>query len=793
MASSQHILNKKLLRDLWQRKILVIALTIVVGIAITCFTGLVSIYQDLSQARDRYFSNSKIADFTILLKRAPSYSLAQLKSIDNLTDIRTRINTRIMVSLGQKQIPGVAISLPKYPWLQNINKIVMEKGAWFSGIDVPEVIVVKQFAEAHHLRPGDWLNIRLPGKAYRLLIVGVAYSPEYVFITSPEVSIAPDPKGYAVIFLPRKFLEDRTDLSGAFNELVGTVKNNSEKSIETTMNIIETKLNSYGVESKTAARDLLPIQILDDELAGIRVSTILFPSIFLIVAALVVNVLVTRLITQQRTIIGTFKAIGISNGTVLFHFLKIGIFIGICGAAIGSLLGFAMQYLLLEVYKLYFQMPTIGFHIHTEVLLYGLAVSLLTAVLGAISGALKAAKLSPAEAMRPEAPIKVQQVFIERLRFWQHLSLDMRLMLRTIFRNRFRSFVTVLTAFAATALVYSSINLLDSITHTIDFQFNQVEHQDLSLTLRDPVGPSMLAIMRHWPGVVQMESQLIVPAEFRHGQYHKETSVISLPSDNQLFTPITTEGTKIRATIPGIILSDSMAKILHVSVGDTILFKPQMAERKSHRIFVTKIVKTYLGFSTYASLPWMSRLLGNSWLANRILFKIQPGRQMEFDRAVARYSDVIDIRSKAYQLKLLNEMLDQFMTTFVLIVSAFAGAVAISSMLNNALISLSERERYVATLSVLGMSRREIFGIFLKEGLMLNALGIAFGLLGGIGLEKIMLNAYATELFRFPLVFNWHRFYQTIAIIGIFFIVSYAIIYWQIRKVKWLAVLNVRE
>jgi len=793
-------LTKKLLRDLNAKKMLVLALSLVLSVAVCCLSGMGSVYQDLNQGKNAYYKKTHLADFTIDVKKAPINTLTAIAHLPNIKQLQSRISYNMMVTLPPKSplqkpatYPGIGISINKQT-RQSLNQIILDKGTWFSANNAAEGIVVQQFAAAHHLEPGDWLKVRLGGEQYKILIVGIAYSPEYVYILPPGSSLAPDPAGYGVIFMPRGFLSERTNLRSGYNQLIGTLNDNKPASITRSMNLIARQLQQYSVLAKTPQSKQPSVQTLQGELTDLVTITSFFPFIFLVVSALVVNVLLTRIVAQQRVIIGTLKSLGVGNITLFSHYVSFGLVIGVLGGIIGCGFGIILQYAAFNMYKTIFIMPGLVFHLYYSVLSIGIIVSLLATLMGSISGSVKAIKLEPAEAMRPESPKDGGRIMLDHIKLiWLHLSFRGKLIARSIFRNKFRSIVTLLSTLVATALLLSTISLTDSMQKLIKYHFTVLSHQQFTLSLREPLGTSIISTMATIPGITQMESHLLVVAKLWNGPYSKTTQVRGMPPNNQLYTPYDDQGQLIHMHHGGIILSHALAKILHVKAGDNIKLQLKIGQRTIKTVKVIKLMTSDLGFAAYMNQDILSKYAGNSWLANQVLFNIQQPLISYFKARINTFPSVINLQDKYSLEKILTKLISGSLTSMIVIISIFAGAIAISCIVNNSMVSLSERERDVATFAVLGMTQKEIFMLFFYEGLIINILALILGLWLGVYIAKGFVASLGTEMYHFPFVLRHIRIVEAGSLILFFIMISYFLVYRAIANTNWLAVLNIRE
>lgn len=791
----------KLVRDFWQRRGTILALVMILAVGVCNYIGMSGVYLDLNNARINYYQQYNLADFTLNLKRAPTNSVHPLIELPNILRLRPRITLDAMVQLPSKSyknfaklIPGTIMSLP-VPERNMINNVRKVSGTWFSSPYAREIMVDQQFATARHLKVGDRINVRLPDKEHSLLLVGTVTSPEYVAILAPG-SIVSDSGGYAIMYMPFNYFQQCADLNGSFNQLLGMVRNKSSTAIQNTMDLLAHKLDNYGVLLKTPQSEQISVKMINDELTNVKKVTLILPTMFFLVAILILNVMVTRLIAQQRNLIGTLKALGYGNFAIFRHYLAFAFMIGAIGGALGILFGYALEMLLLAGYRMYFAIPNMHISPHFVVFINGLILSIISALIGALISVRKTVKLAPTEAMRPPRPKKGHKIIFEKVfpKTWRKFSFRKKLVFRSILRNKVRSTVTVVASILATALVFSAFEFVDAMYYMLDFSFDTVQHQSYTIAFRDPLGKDIIRTVETIPQVKYLESQLTVPAKLQFGPHQLDMNIIGLPKNNKLYTPVDKNGQKIKVPQTGLVINEALAKKLHVKSGDSIMVRPLLGERKTIRVKIAKIIKTYLGTQAYMNQHLLSRLLGNSYLVNSLLITLHNGaNSQQFMHAVHKFGSVINIESRIATKKNLVDKFDKSMIFTATIIILFAGVIAMGAILNTALISLSERERDVAGLRLLGFSAPQTAKIFFDESMILNCIGIFLGVCLGIYFAYYISIAFSTDLFRMPIVINTKQIVKTCLIMLIFVLTAQTIVYLVIRRLKWFSVLNTNE
>ena len=795
-SDMSNVLMKKMGRDLWARKSALLALILIVMIGVGSYVSMAAVYRDLFFARERYYAGCRLADFVVEMKRAPASVVADVRALPDIREAQGRISINVLIDLpGQAEpISGVAIShaLPRQPVL---NDILLVTGTFFSDSGQKEVILTHGFARENGLVPGSRIKILLLDRQHDLLVVGTAMSPEFVSLIPPGTGFLPDPARFGVIYLPEKFLQESCDLEGAYNQIIGRVYSPSPVHLENTLKMLEEKLDAFGVTGTTPVQEQASVKYIDDELKGIRTTARIMPGIFLVVSTLVLNIMIKRLVDQQRTVIGTLKGLGYSTGSLVRHYMAYGLLIGGLGGVCGGLFGSFLQSLLIPLYRRFFMIPGIESHAYADVLLAGGGLSILCAVLGTIRSVLFAARMEPALAMRPAPPERGGAILPERFKFfWRPLPFRWKMILRAVFRNPFRSGVSILASLVSTSLICATLSNSDALNYLMNYEFVHVAHEDYSIALRDPGGVRTTSEIASFSSVLDAEPQLVVACTLQNGPRERRIGVTGIPPRHFLYTPLDSAGRPISMPDAGIILSKKLAEILQARIGDRIRLRPLIGARKQAIAPVVGIVETFLGLSAYADLEYLSRLLGEEWVLNLVKTKVDTlhGRALLFEN-LKQTPVVTGIMERTRSLTQLHETFGKTMGTMISIMILFAGLIAFGSILNTALVSLSERQREVGTLRVLGYTPFEVVKIFSGESQLLNSLGILLGLAGGVGLAHIISLAYSTELYRFPAIVYPSRLVFSAALMFVFITLAQLVVYRMIVRLDWLEVMKVKE
>ncbi|MCU0789896.1 MAG: ABC transporter permease, partial [Nitratireductor sp.] len=329
-----HPLTIKLLRDLrrlWAQA-LAIALVMAAGVA-TLILG-VGAHKSLSDTRAAYYEANRFADVFANVTRAPKSLAAEIEALDGVAAVEPRI-----VKIALADVEGMAepasvmmVSLPDHedPVL---NRLYLRQGRMPEAGSTPEAVLSEGFANAHGLRPGDNVSVLMNGAKRALKISGIALSPEFIYAIGPW-DLMPDERRFGIVWLREETLAAAYDLDGAFsNVIVKLTPGTPERGV---IEAMDAMLERYGGLGAYGRKDQTSHAFLDAELQQLQAMSRVLPPIFLLVAAFLVNMTLTRLVALEREQIGLLKALGYSSWAIAQHYIS---FVAMI-AAIGILIGF---------------------------------------------------------------------------------------------------------------------------------------------------------------------------------------------------------------------------------------------------------------------------------------------------------------------------------------------------------------------------------------------------------------------------------------------------------------------
>ena len=743
-------LDRKLLRDLrllWSQA-LTIALVVASGIG--GFVTSLSAVDSLALARDDFYAAGRFADMFAGVKRAPDALADALRDVPGVADVQTTVQAIVRVEIPGLPDPiiGQVIGLDaRHP--SRMNLVSVSAGQALQGAgeradgSIP-ALVSEGFAQARHLRPGDTLDALMNGKRRTLRMVGTALSPEFIFAGLWGM---PDMRGYGIFWIDRDTLAAAYDMDGAFNQVaVKLAPGASERAVAEGLG---RRLAAYGGRDVIGRADQASNQMLDNEIKEQRVLGTVLPTIFLGVAAFLLNVVVSRVVGTQREQIAALKALGYPNASIALHYLKLVLVIVLAGLALGLALGDRLGTMFTGLYAEFFHFPRFEHRIAPWLLLTSLGITVATAVLGTLNAILRTVRLPPAEAMRPPAPGRFGPTLLERLGI-RAMGPALRMIVRNMERRPLRTTLGIGGIAAAVAITIMGNFLRDAIDVVVDTQFTLSLRGDVSLWTYEPVDDVGRLELARLPGVTQVESTRFVPVLLVHGHRRERSLLRGYAPRAELYRVIDMDRRQTLLEGRGLLLTDRLADKLGVRAGDTVVVEVLAGKARTLALTVSGTVREMMGLNAYLDRDTLDRLLGDGDVSTGWVLSVERGREAALLEASKALPQVAGAFSKATMLRNMQEISARNVRIMSTILTAFAAVISVGVVYNNARIALSERGWELASLRVLGFTRVEVSVLLLGEMALSIAIALPLGMLLGWGLVHGVSELLKSDQFFFP-------------------------------------------
>jgi putative ABC transport system permease protein len=749
-------LNRKLLRDLSRTAGQAVAIALVMACGVGAFVMSTSTYRSLDGALATYYDRYRFADAFAHLKRAPNAVAAHIADIPGVAHVQTRVVIDVSLDVPGLAEPAVGrlVSIPDYP-APGLNQVHLRAGRYIEPGRRGEVLVHEAFAEAHGFEPGDTIAAIINGRREQIRMVGIALSPEYVYAIRPG-ELFPDDRRFGVFWMAYSELAPAYDLNGAFNDIaVSLAPGANEPEVLRRLDDVTARYGGVGAYDRD---DQLSHMLISGELSQLRGMALIPPTVFLSVAAFLLNMVMTRMIGLQREQIAVLKAFGYTSLEIAWHYLKFVLVLAACGSALGILVGAALGRGLTGLYAQFFRLPVYDYRLDFEVAATGALLTAAAAVVGTLTAVRKAVILPAAEAMRPEPPAAYHRTLLERLGLTALLTPASRMILRRLSRRPIRSGLTIVGIACACGGVVMGGYVQDAVEYLIEFQFFRVQRYDVSLAFVEAAPPRAIHDAGHLPGVQHVEPFRAVSARLRFGPRHRRVGITGVIPAAQLFRPLDEAGRPIVIPEEGLVLSAKLAEALAATVGDVVTVDVLEGEQPTREVVVAAVSEDFSGLSAYMDIRAVRRLLRETDTASGVFMAVDPARLDELYAQLKQTPRVASVSVKEAGLRGFEETMAESLLVMRGLNLTFATIIAFGVVYNTARIALAESARELATLRVIGFTRAEVSALLLGELAVLTVLALPVGMVFGYGLVSVAVLALETETQRIPLVIEASTF-----------------------------------
>ena len=520
-----------------------------------------------------------------------------------------------------------------------------------------------------------------------------------------------------------------------------------------------------------------------------------FPLIFFLVAALISLTTMTRMVEEERTLIGTLKALGYSKKSIAAKYLGYAVLATLTGGIFGVMIGEKiLPYIIITAYKImYRHLPDVEIPYNLYYGVLACVAALLCTVAATIFSCMKELKEQAAELMRPPAPKQGKRVFLEYIPFlWKRLNFTWKSTVRNLMRYKKRFFMTIFGIGGCMGLMLVGFGLKDSISSIVPLQYEDIQLYDGNVILQSDV---TMQEKQEVYEALEKNSQVVATAEdllqkitIEHDGVSKEV-YLNVPENVEKFSDFVvlqdrTTKEKYQLTDKGAVLTEKMAKELGVSAGDTVTIKEE--NEKERTVKISQICENYMSHYLYMTPAVYKAAYGKEPEYNSIYYRTE-GRTTKEAESVGEAALKLDgALSVSYTTELRQQVDDMLQSLdiviVVLIISAGMLAFVVLYNLNN--INITERKRELATLKVLGFYDKEVTEYVYRENILLTLIGSVFGMLLGKILHRFIIVTVEIDSVMFGRNINTISFVYAFLLTVVFSLFVNGVMYFKLKKIN---------
>ena len=741
------LLFVKMLRMIRHNYKVNIACVFVIMIGITMYTGMSNMSVNLKNSVQMYYREYRLADVFADLTGMPKSRLSVLESIPGIEEIHAYYSLDVRAIIpGYRNVTTLRLNGIDPGEQGGLN------GYTFDGVpltDSNEIHLGLGFTDAHNIKMFDRVDVILNGQRHSLVVNGTAMSPEYVYVIPDAGMLYPDKAAFDIAYLDVADLERMSGQEGIVNRVSFQLEPGIK--FEDVRGALSDRLKNYGLTRLYPQKDQLSYQIMDQEITQIHAMSTSVPSLFLLIAVVILYIMLRRMVEQERTILGTLKAFGFSGGQILIHYLQYGAFIGMAGGIPGAILGVFLSDYLFEMYQEFFNVPDMQPVIMAEYYLLGILIAVITGTAAAFLGAKGLLRLKPAESMRAQAPLSVQETIVDRLRIFRLFLTSRGMMsLRYIFRNKLRStfiILSIMLSFSLMAAIFSFNLMVEQMLYD---QFTKAQVYEMKAVFKTPVPVGgAISALRNIDGVKSVEGIFEVPILLKKDHRSAGCVLTGIREDSTLFYVVNSDNRRYRPPSGGMLITKNLADKLGIEKDDLVLLESAYGQ-EDIQIRISDIVEQNFGSGCYMDIEAMAKLFRTDALASSLIFDpVDKQAGERIGEVLLTAANISSIENAANALATYRDMMDSYSFIFLImaVMSVFIGFAVIY---NISKVSLSERSRELATMRVLGITVRETAEVMATEHWFLLVWGLVLGIPMTFAIRHGLSANIASDLFVIP-------------------------------------------
>ena len=792
-----------------------ISILLMAFLGVGFFAGLRAASPDMIDTFNQFYEYNKVYDIQIVSTLGlTDEDIEALKKVNEVENVVGSFEKDGIIDIDNKEIVTKLITIGE------INKPILVDGNMPKNDN--ECLVEEEFLKSNNKQIGDIVYVEIEDtiddfgnkKSYlknsKMKIVGTVQSPLYIsrdrgtsklgtgkvsyYMYIPKENINANDV-YTSIYLRAKNEENYETSTQKYEDYIEEVKNNIEQIKDEreqsrkikTLNGVETA--KWYILDRNSNEGY--VGFIQSTKSIAKISQV-FPIVFFAVAALISLTSMTRMVEEQRTQIGTLKALGYSQLQIINKYILYASLASIIGGISGMCVGFAtLPQIIWMLYMMMYQItPKAILSFNWKYGTIGLLLICICIIGATIYSAIRELKETPAALMRPKAPKSGNRVLLERIPFvWKHLNFSHKVTVRNIFRYKKRFLMTIIGIFGCTSLIVTGFGIKDSISVIIPNQFEKVFDYNMQVNLKDNLSAdekqSFIDELKDREEVKKIVETYMTSATAVKGDKQEDVQII-VPKD-EIDGLINVNDLKTKQNLKlndnEIYLTDKCAQLIGAKAGDTIILKDINNNEVEAKI--SSIVENYVSHYVYMSKTMYENLYGKDYSTNVILsqnIEMTDEAEDEFVTELMNKNEVSSANRISTILGALDDTIKSLdFVVIILIVSA--GLLAFVVLYNLANVNISERIRELATIKVLGFYDKEVYDYVTRETTILTAIGIVLGLFGGYCLNYYLIGTCEINTLRFSKIVSPISYVYAVAITIIFTLIVNLATYFALKKI----------
>lgn len=769
-----------------------IGAVLIIGIGIFCYVGVSDTMKNLETQVDTYYDDYGLADIFATVEAIPASDLAHLCEIPGIETVSGKLSADLRM-LGPDQEELVTVHLMSYDPDDTLNRLRIQ-ALRDTTTSTDALYLGSRMAEVYDYPEGTELRIVYDGKVKHLSYAGRCSAPDYIYSIPPGGAMIPDGEVYDIACIDLRDMKDLMGMGDVRNELGFRLKPGYR--YEDVRYALRAELERYGLQSLTKRADQTSYDMVDGELHELMSMCVLLPLIFMSISVFMLYVVLRKMIDQSRPLIGTLKAMGMTDRELMQAYLAEGAIAGFVGALLGDLTAGGFGRFMFEMYVDFFNLPDPRYHDYLSTRLTGGLIAILTGIAAVYVGVRAILKIDPAQAMRSAAPAHASGRLGRRVADFtarQPMSALRRLGLRAVFRNPMRGFLIILSIafpFSMSTVLLSFDTVADSMYTD---QFEKIKLYDLEISLDHYTDPHQAAEAADAiDDITYAEPLSILTAALRADNRTEYTLLYGIEKDSRLWHITDMYGQRYVPPTGGLILNWRTADKLKVRTGDTIELSCPALSEQYIRVPVTQVIYENVGGAAYTDIESIQRMFASVTPVNTIIARIRPGSMQSVKDALSEAAHVTWVADAQKTLQAYLDMMKSMkaMIYMFALMSIVTGGILIY---NISMINLRERLTELGTLQVLGAGDAEIRDMLRCEMCIYFLAGLLLGLPGSRGIKYLLEHVLVSDSYKIDMHVTMPAYLITFLICLLMAMLTVRMEMRAVRRISLTEVLKERE
>ena len=590
--------------------------------------------------------------------------------------------------------------------------------------DIPpnseQIFIGSKMMKARNLKKGDIISLIHNGESYDFIIAGVASAPNYIYAIPPSGAVISDGRDYDIAIVNSDKLEKILGRENIVNEIGFEME--SDYSYEEVRYSLREHLSEYGLQGFSNKEKQSSYNMVDSEITELTGTGTILPVVFMSMSVFMLYTVLKKMIDNDRSLIGTMKAMGLRNSELLGAYLVQAIMISFMGAFIGCILARPFGMYMFNQYAEFFSLPSPSYIDPLSTKLKGFLIAATSSIAAVILGVGGITKIQAAEAMRAAAP-SVGNNFSPGI--IRHFNVMHKMGIRSILRSPFRTFFIAFAIAFPFALSCALLASENAVNKMFVGYFEDIAKYDVKITTENYSSfNSVFNSLDSIDGVGEREIICEIPVTLKSQNHTKPTLLTGIGRGSKLYRICDVDDIFYEPPGEGIILNSRIAKDLNVKEGDSIEISTGYAPKKKTKLPVSKIIFEAFGSGCYVDIKNINQYLSLQNFSNTLIFNTQRGMEDNIKKRLTDDSaNITSFSSKRDTLRIYQDRMksSKFMLRMFIYLALFSGVVLIY---NISLISIRERKTEFATMKIMGVLDTELKQMIFMEQLVYLICGL---------------------------------------------------------------------